>query len=58
MDGLKLGGKHLEVAYKAGVLTAITAPLSNGGVLAGISVAFKTGARTGTSYNKKIFILT
>ncbi|CAG8566817.1 1210_t:CDS:10 [Acaulospora colombiana] len=47
VDGLKLGGKHLEVAYKAGVLTAVTSPLSRRGVVAGISVAFKTGAQTG-----------
>ncbi|CAG8554403.1 3358_t:CDS:10 [Diversispora eburnea] len=46
VDGLKLGGKHLEVAYKAGVLTTITAPISKDGVISGISVAFKTGAQT------------
>ncbi|CAG8526980.1 2810_t:CDS:10 [Acaulospora morrowiae] len=46
VDGLKLGGKHLEVAYRSGVLTAITSPLSYRGVITGISVAFKTGAQT------------
>ncbi|RIA84710.1 hypothetical protein C1645_783560 [Glomus cerebriforme] len=45
IDGLKLGGKHLNVAYKAGVLTSITPPLSRG-VIDGISVAFKTGAHS------------
>ncbi|CAG8704975.1 25012_t:CDS:10, partial [Gigaspora rosea] len=46
VDGLKLGGKHLESSYKAGVLTAVTAPLSYKAVFTGISMAFKTGARS------------
>ncbi|CAB4400218.1 unnamed protein product [Rhizophagus irregularis] len=45
IDGLKLDSKHLNVAYKAGVLTSITAPLSSA-VISGISVAFKTGSQT------------
>ncbi|RUS31021.1 hypothetical protein BC938DRAFT_478605 [Jimgerdemannia flammicorona] len=45
VDGLKLGTRHLEEAYKAGVLTAITAPVTRG-VIAGESVAFKTGAES------------
>ncbi|CAG8482075.1 21322_t:CDS:10 [Gigaspora margarita] len=44
IDGLKLGGKHLEAAYKAGVFTAVTAPLSSKGVFVGVSMAFETGA--------------
>lgn len=47
IDGLKLGGKHLEVAHKAGVFIAVTAPLSSEGVLIGVSMAFETGANTG-----------
>ncbi|CAG8803355.1 9629_t:CDS:10 [Gigaspora margarita] len=50
IDGLKLGGKHLESAYKAGVLTAVTAPMSYKAVFAGISMAFKTGARSILDY--------
>ncbi|RIB09352.1 hypothetical protein C2G38_2251437 [Gigaspora rosea] len=50
IDGLKLGGKHLESAYKAGVLTAVTAPLSYKAVFTGISMAFKTGARSILDY--------
>ncbi|KAG9284078.1 hypothetical protein G9A89_022852 [Geosiphon pyriformis] len=46
LDGLKLGGKHLDVAYKAGILTAVTAPLSRFGVVIGVSTAFKTGGIT------------
>ncbi|RIB29900.1 hypothetical protein C2G38_2027283 [Gigaspora rosea] len=46
IDGIKLGGKHLESAYKAGVLTAVTAPISSKSVFTGISMAFKTGARS------------
>ncbi|CAG8843754.1 34842_t:CDS:2, partial [Racocetra persica] len=46
IDGLKLGGKQLEAAYKAGVLTAVTAPLSSKSVFTGVSMAFKTGARS------------
>ncbi|CAG8484063.1 3339_t:CDS:2 [Funneliformis caledonium] len=45
IDGLKFGGKHLDVAYKAGVLSSITSPLSFG-LIKGISVAFKTGSHT------------
>ncbi|CAG8468692.1 10936_t:CDS:2 [Dentiscutata heterogama] len=48
IDGLKLGGKHLEAAYKAGVLTAVTPPLSNKGVFIGVSMAFETGASSAT----------
>ncbi|CAG8467170.1 8979_t:CDS:10 [Ambispora gerdemannii] len=43
IDGLKFGGRHLEEAYKAGILSAVTPPLSSEGVVNGISVAFKTG---------------
>ncbi|CAG8574681.1 23878_t:CDS:10 [Dentiscutata erythropus] len=46
VDGLKFGGKHLEAAYKAGVLTAVTAPLSSKSAITGVSIAFKTGARS------------
>ncbi|CAG8612439.1 6286_t:CDS:2 [Racocetra fulgida] len=52
IDGLKLGGKHLEAAHKAGVLTAVTAPLSSKGVFMGVSMAFKTGA----SYNIPLIV--
>lgn len=45
IDGLKLDSKPLNVAYKAGVLTSITAPLSSG-VISGISVAFETGSHS------------
>ncbi|CAG8628867.1 5910_t:CDS:10, partial [Cetraspora pellucida] len=48
IDGLRLGGKHLEAAYKAGLLTAVTAPLSYEGVFIGVSMAFETGASSGT----------
>ncbi|CAG8638709.1 5039_t:CDS:10, partial [Dentiscutata erythropus] len=48
IDGLKLGGKHLEVAYKAGVFTSVTPPLSNKGVFIGVSMAFETGASSAT----------
>ncbi|KAI9013974.1 hypothetical protein CLU79DRAFT_767892 [Phycomyces nitens] len=42
-DGLKFGTRHLEEAYKGGVLTTITAPMSQN-VVVGVSVAFKTNA--------------
>ncbi|CDH60301.1 amidohydrolase family protein [Lichtheimia corymbifera JMRC:FSU:9682] len=45
IDGLKLGTRHLEEAHKGGVLTAITAPMSNN-IVAGLSTAFKTGAKS------------
>ncbi|CAJ0756898.1 15122_t:CDS:10, partial [Entrophospora sp. SA101] len=44
LDGLKLGGKHLDVAYKAGIFNVITSPISTKGLISGVSVAFKTGA--------------
>ncbi|KAI9011853.1 hypothetical protein CLU79DRAFT_771604 [Phycomyces nitens] len=43
VDGLKLGTRHLEEAYKGGVMTIISEPLSNQ-VLVGVSAAFKTSA--------------
>ncbi|KAF7720797.1 hypothetical protein EC973_006073 [Apophysomyces ossiformis] len=43
VDGIKLGTRHLEEAYKGGIVTAITAPVSQD-VVVGISTAFKTDA--------------
>ncbi|OZJ07021.1 hypothetical protein BZG36_00014 [Bifiguratus adelaidae] len=43
VDGIKLGGRHLEEAYKGGVLTSITAPIGSG-LIKGVSTAFRTGA--------------
>ncbi|KAF9429712.1 hypothetical protein BGZ94_009739 [Podila epigama] len=43
IDGLKFGGLHIDEAYKAGVLVAVTAPTSEH-VVQGVSVAFSTGA--------------
>lgn len=46
VDGLKLGTIKLKEAYKGGVLTTITAPISRN-VVMGTSVAFKTSAESG-----------
>ncbi|KAI9354046.1 hypothetical protein BD770DRAFT_325324 [Pilaira anomala] len=43
VDGLKLNGLHLQKAYKAGVTTAVSQPMVASDLLAGISVAFRTG---------------
>ncbi|CEP11985.1 hypothetical protein [Parasitella parasitica] len=43
VDGLKLGTKKLEEAYKGGVLTTISSPISKN-IVIGISTAFKTKA--------------
>ncbi|KAI8972131.1 hypothetical protein BDB01DRAFT_750183 [Pilobolus umbonatus] len=45
VDGLKLGTKKLKEAYKGGILTTISSPVSNN-IIMGISVAFKTGAQS------------
>ncbi|KAJ2957267.1 hypothetical protein NQZ79_g6970 [Umbelopsis isabellina] len=45
VDGLKLGTEHLRRAYKGGVLSAITPPMSRS-IVNGISVAFRTGAQS------------
>ncbi|KAI8989306.1 hypothetical protein BDB01DRAFT_718349 [Pilobolus umbonatus] len=45
VDGIKLGTRHLEEAFKGGVMTVITAPMSNN-VVMGISTAFKTRANS------------
>ncbi|KAI9487510.1 MAG: hypothetical protein EXX96DRAFT_553535 [Benjaminiella poitrasii] len=42
-DGLKLNGLHLQKAFKAGVTSAISQPMVDSELLAGISVAFRTG---------------
>jgi len=47
VDGLKLGGKHLEQAYKGGVLTVISPPMAQKGVLVGVSAAFKSAGNSG-----------
>ncbi|KAJ1555487.1 hypothetical protein HK405_001494 [Cladochytrium tenue] len=51
-DGLRVDAdqKHLQYAFRHGVLTAISAPLHRG-MLGGISVAFRTGAK---GYNDAI----
>ncbi|CAG8630950.1 1203_t:CDS:2, partial [Paraglomus brasilianum] len=46
VDGLKLGGKHLEQAYKGGVLTVISPPMAQKGVLVGVSAAFKSAGNS------------
>lgn len=43
MDGIKLGTRHLEEAYKGGVMNSITAPMSEN-VIVGVSTTFKTHA--------------
>lgn len=43
VDGIKLGTRHLEEAYKGGVMNSITAPMSEN-VIVGVSTAFKTHA--------------
>ncbi|OZJ06692.1 hypothetical protein BZG36_00425 [Bifiguratus adelaidae] len=48
IDGIKFGTRHLEEAYKGGVLTSITAPMGRY-VVDGLSAAFKTGAKTAAS---------
>lgn len=45
VDGLKFGGRKLEEAYKGGILTTITAPISEN-VVIGVSAAFKTSAES------------
>lgn len=45
IDGLKFGGRKLEEAYKGGILTTITAPMSNN-VVVGVSAAFKTSGES------------
>ncbi|KAG9323212.1 hypothetical protein KVV02_007944 [Mortierella alpina] len=52
-DGLKFGGLHMDEAYKAGVLVAVTAPQSEH-VIQGVSVAFSTGAENALSSNNAI----
>ncbi|KAI9019283.1 hypothetical protein CLU79DRAFT_759500 [Phycomyces nitens] len=43
VDGIKLNGLHLQKAFKAGVTTAISQPLTDSAGLAGVSVSFRTG---------------
>ncbi|KAI7897106.1 uncharacterized protein EV154DRAFT_455231 [Mucor mucedo] len=45
IDGLKFGGRKLEEAYKGGILTTITAPMSDN-VVIGVSAAFRTSAES------------
>ncbi|KAI9252557.1 hypothetical protein EDC94DRAFT_620964 [Helicostylum pulchrum] len=43
VDGIKLNGLHLQKAYKAGVTTSVSQPMVASDLLAGVSVAFRTG---------------
>lgn len=43
VDGLKLGTRKLKEAYKGGVLTTISSPVSRN-IVVGVSAAFKTNA--------------
>ncbi|KAG9118853.1 hypothetical protein FRC07_006429, partial [Ceratobasidium sp. 392] len=43
VDGLSFAGRDTLLAYRAGVTTAVTAPVSRG-MFSGASVAFRTGA--------------
>ncbi|KAI7873769.1 composite domain of metallo-dependent hydrolase [Lichtheimia hyalospora FSU 10163] len=43
VDGIKLSTRHLEEAFKGGVMNSITAPMSDN-VIVGVSTAFKTHA--------------
>ncbi|KAI9258533.1 hypothetical protein BY458DRAFT_517803 [Sporodiniella umbellata] len=45
-DGIKLNGLHLQKAYKAGVMTAVSQPTVGSSLLAGISTVFQTGVQT------------
>lgn len=52
-DGLKFGGLHMDEAYKAGILTGVTAPESEH-VVQGVSVAFATGAENALVHSSKV----
>ncbi|KAF7342244.1 Composite domain of metallo-dependent hydrolase [Mycena venus] len=43
VDGLQFGGRNTLLAYRAGVTTAVVAPMGNG-FLQGVGTAFATGA--------------
>lgn len=45
VDGIKLGTHQLEAAYKGGILSVITAPMSKN-IVMGVSAAFKTHAES------------
>lgn len=49
VDGLKLGSRKLEEAYKGGVLTTISSPISKN-IVMGVSTAFRTNADSGRSH--------
>lgn len=48
VDGLKLGTRKLQEAYKGGVLTTISAPISKN-IVIGVSAAFRTNAESSKS---------
>ncbi|KAI8139957.1 hypothetical protein BJV82DRAFT_645934 [Fennellomyces sp. T-0311] len=45
VDGLKLSSLHLQKAFKAGVTSSVSQPLIDSELLAGVSVAFRTGVQ-------------
>jgi hypothetical protein len=45
VDGIKLNGLHMQKAYKAGVTTSVSQPLTSSDLLSGVSVAVHTGIK-------------
>ncbi|KAI9276924.1 hypothetical protein BDA99DRAFT_554869 [Phascolomyces articulosus] len=45
VDGVKLNGLHVQKAFKAGVTTSVSQPFIGSDLLAGVSVAFRTGVK-------------
>ncbi|KAI7851769.1 hypothetical protein BDC45DRAFT_571641 [Circinella umbellata] len=45
VDGIKLNSLHLQKAFKAGVTSSVSQPFTNSELLAGVSVAFRTGVK-------------
>ena len=56
VDGIKLGSHQLEAAYKGGILSVITAPMSKN-IVIGVSVAFKTHAKSCKYITSAIFLI-
>ena len=45
VDGVKLNSLHIQKAFKAGVTTSVSQPFIESKLLAGVSVAFRTGVK-------------
>ena len=57
-DGIQLDSLHLQKAFKVGVTTSVSQPFTESELLAGVSVAFRTGIKNTCKLTTILFSFT